>query len=72
MVRPDHSQQHKAAALGDLLATLLQTLFQYTAWFGASSYFDAKSTGGREICHDSRVSRAQVGDKLHEIWGSIE
>ena len=24
MVRPDHSQQHKAAALGDLLATLLQ------------------------------------------------
>jgi hypothetical protein len=72
MVRPDHSQQHKAAQLGDLLAALLEPY--------SNKHLNSQQVHistpiilvGREIRCGTRVGRARVGYKLHQIWGAIE
>jgi HWE histidine kinase len=69
MVRPDISQQKKAADLGDLLVTLLEPY--------ASTHSNAKRVhistpkllvGG----HGSRIGRARIGHQLHQVRRTIE
>ena len=72
MVRPDHSQQHKAAQLGDLIAALLEPYSNKHFNSEQVHISNSKSTCRREIRRGSRVGRARVGYKLHQIWGAME